>query len=144
MNYQRRDSTLRYPAFAEIAFPTAISRLCRRSFRVPSFLITKNRRRVPPVLCYQRRDSTLRYPAFAEIAFPTAISRLCRRSFRVPFLNKKTEDTRPSVFLPETGLGPVRAQCPGDFKSPVSTIPPLWRKGDDMTKITLRLQVHPL
>lgn len=32
-----------------------------------------------------------------------------------------------AIRIPQTGLEPVQYKIPGDFKSPASTIPPLWR-----------------
>ncbi len=45
----------------------------------------------------------------------------------LPFLLSNTSHHRsPSKKLPQTGLEPVQPKRPGDFKSPASTIPPLW------------------
>ena len=108
--------------------------------------IKKNRRPCGLLFCVTR-DGTRRcaIPPSLKTPFPQCFAGAAvARSESLTLLHKKQETQGLLLSLPETGLGPVRAQCPGDFKSPVSTIPPLWRKGDDMTKISLRLLSHPL
>lgn len=37
-----------------------------------------------------------------------------------------------AIRIPQTGLEPVQYKIPGDFKSPASTIPPLWLEFGDI------------